>query len=398
MIDKINKELDKLKMSKKYRKRIVNLEAFFTHDFTMQLSIRKDAGKTTQALILGLILYKIKNGECTTEYVRCDKGQITRGNIETLYDVIISNKYIEKLYPGEYNTVIYKQMQRKFYLAYESITDDGNVNIERVSNIPLCHVSCLEDWQKLKSSYNNPYGDFFLFDEFMDTSRATQRMMIELENNISTITRYRDSAHVLMLGNNTDRYSFWWDEFCITKDIPTLDFGGYIEKITELGTTLYCELLEVSEEQKEIIQKKKIRFSGFDTPKMAAFNGLEPWQGSSHPHIPDLDMLDKNKLIYNNIWIRHRNRYVRLNIYYDSEFGYYLFIHFSNEPRFEDGIVLTTEPSHFNETYGFGKACLNQTVISQLNKVVKLIHDRRVYYCSNLVGDLVLDYRKEVAQ
>ena len=44
----INKELDKLGMANRWRNQIVNLDNFLSHDITMQLSIRADAGKTLQ--------------------------------------------------------------------------------------------------------------------------------------------------------------------------------------------------------------------------------------------------------------------------------------------------------------------------------------------------------------
>lgn len=228
-IKKINKEIDKLKMDKIYRNRIVKLDKFFSNDITMQLSIRKDAGKTTQALVLGLILHKLYDG-CTTEYLRSDKEQITKGNIETLYDVILRCGYVEKLFPDQYNTIIYKSMVKKFYLAYASVNDAGERVIEYTSDLPLCHVSCNEEYIRLKSSYNNTRGNYIVYDEFMDSNRATQRQMIELQNNISTIGRGRKECHVLMLGNNTDQYNFWWSEFTIENEITNLKFGGYIEK------------------------------------------------------------------------------------------------------------------------------------------------------------------------
>lgn len=390
----INKELDKLKMPKIYRNRIVNLEKFLSNDITMQLSIRKDAGKTTQALILGLVLYKLY--DCTTtEYLRSDKEQITKGNIETLYDVILNNGYVEKLFPEQYNTIIYKSMVKKFYLAYKSVNDAGESIIEYTSDLPLCHVACNEEYIRLKSSYNNVRGNYILYDEFMDTNRATQRQMIELQNNISTIGRLRPECHVLMLGNNVDQYNFWWSEFCIEKEISSLKFGGYIEKRTELGTTFYCEMLEVSEEQKTLINNKKIRFSGFNTPKMGAFNGIEAWQGSSHPHIPDIDLLQR-KPIYNLLFLRFHNRYVRFNLYYDVDFGYFLYVHDSNPPKKKDCIILTDEPAAFNEMYGIGLSSLNNRHKKVVSKIVSLMQDRRVYYESNSVGDFVTAYLKEV--
>lgn len=394
-IKTINKELDKLKMPKEYRNRIVNLEKFFSNDITMQLSIRKDAGKTTQALILGLVLYKLY--DCTTtEYIRSDKEQITKGNIETLYDVILKNKYVEKLFDN-YNTIVYKSMVKKFFLAYQSVNDDGTTNIEYMSDLPLCHVSCNEEYIRLKSSYNNTRGNFLVYDEFMDSNRATQRQMIELQNNISTITRLRDDAHLLMLGNNINQYSFWWQEFSIENDIQGLTFGGYIEKRTELGTTFYCEMLRVSDEQKQIIKQKKIRFSGFDTPKMGAFNGIEAWQGSSHPHIPYVELLQDNKPIFNLLWIKYRNRYIRLNLYKDKEFGYFVFAHYSNTPKYNDNIILTDEPMYKNEFYGLGTNCTSKHIKQLLCKIFTVINDKRLYFESNSVGDMYKSYIREIS-
>ena len=154
-------------------------------------------------------------------------------------------------------------------------------------------------------------------------------------------------------------------------------------------------MLQISDKQKEIIKAKKIRFSGFNTPKMASFNGLQAWQGSSHPHIPYEDLLN-NTPIYNRIWIKHRNRYIRINIYKDCDFGYYLFLHFSNKPKKEDGIVCTTTPEHYNETYGFGEHCLNKNAKEKLKLFKEIMFDNRIYFSTNSVGDLFLDYKKEI--
>lgn len=87
-IKQINSEIKKLHIPKEYWK--INLESFFNHDYTILLSIRQDAGKTTMSLLLGLVIYKLYG--FTTEYIRNDNAQITQANIETLYDVILKFK------------------------------------------------------------------------------------------------------------------------------------------------------------------------------------------------------------------------------------------------------------------------------------------------------------------
>lgn len=387
---KIEKELNKLDIPKEYRYRMISLDTFFTHDYMMQLSIRQDSGKTTQALLLGLVLHKLYNR--TTMYMRSDAQQITLSNIESLYDVIIECNYIEKLYGGQYNTLVYKSIEHKFYLAKSVADENGKINTQ-VSDDMLCHVVCLEKWKDYKSNVNNPHADFIVFDEFMDSSRATTRQMVELQNNISTFGRLRDSCHVLMLGNNVDRYCFWFEEFCIENDIVNLTFGSYIEKKTALGTSFICELMRVSDSHKEKIVKNKIRFSGFETPKMNAFNGLQEWQGSAHEHIPDNDLL-KNKPVIDNLWIHHRNAYIRIKVYDDTEFGYFIFMHYSNKPKFDDSVILSLKPESNNEFYGFAEYApikLKKT----MQKIIEIIGSRKIYFSTNSVGELFSNYYSE---
>ena len=278
-LNEIKKAIKKLQIPKEYGFKF-DIEAVLTHDFSLIMSIRQDAGKTTQALLLGLVLNYLYG--TTTEYMRSDNEQIRQAKIETMYDVIIKYKYVEKLF-DKYTTITYKRNEKKFYMAH--IDDKGVIDLE--ADKPLCAVHSLEEWKNLKSSYVNPNGDYLVFDEFMDTSRQVNRQVIELQHNISTITRYRPNARVLMLGNNQNKFCFWFEEFEIQKEIESLKFGKSFEKTTELGTTIYGTLIDLSLEKKNEINNRKIRFSGFNTPKMNAFNGLNPWQGEVWKHIPD---------------------------------------------------------------------------------------------------------------
>ena len=111
-LNDINREVKKLKIPKEYWR--IPVEDALKTDYTMLLSIREDAGKTTQALLFGLVLHKLYN--TTTEYLRNDKTQITRKNIETIYKTVRQFKYIEKCYDGKYNDVAYAPTLKRFYL------------------------------------------------------------------------------------------------------------------------------------------------------------------------------------------------------------------------------------------------------------------------------------------
>lgn len=384
---KIKSEIKKLNIPKEYFK--IDLESFFSHDYTILLSIRQDAGKTTQALLLGCVLNKLYG--TTTEYLRNDESQIRQKDIENLYNVVEKFGYIEKIF-HEYNGVEYFPRSKKFILVKRNT--EGEI-INR-SNKPLCVVHSNENWKNIKSSYNSPEGDYIILDEFMDTNRATFGIWSEFMNNISTIGRPdapgRD-PHVLMLGNNTDQYSFWFDDFCISDQIYNLKFGGKIESKTELGTTLCCSLLEASDIQKERLQKKKIKFFGFNTPKAAQFIGSAEWSGKAWPHIEEKP--DYDNCIYRRMYIYHRNRYVQIELFQEEKKGYYLYFHFANKPLYDDNIILRLDPKEIYEIYGIGDYAPERTW-KRIRKIFRLRSENRAYYSSNFVGEIVEDYIKNI--
>lgn len=386
-VKKIRSEIKKLNIPKEYFR--IDLESFFTHDYTILLSIRQDAGKTTQSLILGCVLRKIYG--TVTEYIRNDEAQIRQKDIENLYNVVVKYGYIEKIF-GSYNDVEYAPRSKKFVL----IKRDENGDIIDRDTKPLCVVHSNENWKNIKSSYNSPDGDYIVLDEFMDTNRATYGIWSEFMNNISTIGRPDAPGrepHVLMLGNNTDQYSFWFDDFCISDQIYNLKFGGRIESKTDLGTSLCCSLLEASEVQKERLQKRKIRFFGFNTPKAAQFIGSSEWSGTSWPHIDN--KLDYDNCVFRRLYIYHRNRYIQVEVFFEESRGYYLFLHFSNAPLFDDNIILRLDPREINEVYGMGEYAPEKTW-KRLRKIFRLRSENRAYYANNFVGEIVEDYVKNI--
>ena len=387
-VELVKKEIRKLKIPKEYFK--MNLEEINAHDISMFLSIRKDAGKTTQALIIGMVLNKLYKYEI--EYLRVDDSQTRESNIDNIFDVIIKFDYISKIYDGKWNGIEYKKRTKRFYL----VKREGEDIIAR-SERPILLIHSLQQWSDMKSGYNNTNGNWFVLDEIFDTNRSTSNQILEFANQISTITRERPEARVIMLGNNLNKYSFWFDEFDVMKDIENLNYGGYIDHTTPLGTTLYITLFDISEGKKEDVLKRKIRFFGFNTPKMAAFNGLQAFSGNQWQHVPNDEMLDPKYLLYNRIYIFHRGRYIQICIYYNKK-QEYVFLHWANKPLMDDNIILTASPDAQNRQhiYGFGKLCQNDNIKAKLSLVRSLREQKLWFYSSNSVGDLVHDYFKSI--
>lgn len=370
----------------------IPVEDVLTNDFTILLSIREDAGKTTQSLLFGLVLYKLYG--TTTEYLRNDKTQVTRGKIETLYKTVREHGYIQRCFNDKFNDVEYSPIVKKFFLIKR---DADGVIIDRDTE-PLCVIHATEEAESFKSSYNNPKGDYIVLDEFMDSHRASYNLWIDLMTCISTIGRpgsrgREDRVFCIMLGNNTNEYSQWFDDFCISDKIPDLKYGGVIRWETALGTTGTCRLLEVSERQKEKIKQKRVRFFGFPTKKAAQFIGTAEWSGKSYPH--PKERMDYDNKIYSRLYVLHRDRYIQLELFkYDT--GYQVLAHFSRPPLLEDNIILTLFPEKKCEVYGYGQFQDNKRIKKVIDVYFKLKNENRWLFASNMVGELVEDFQKNI--
>ena len=387
----IEREMDRIGSPKRYR---FPLREIFDHDYAIILSMRQDAGKTTTALLYGLILRKRYN--YPIEYLRNDNSQIRRAAAETLFDTIKKFDYINKIFEGSWNDVNYHYMQHKFYLCKR----DENGEIIEEDNDAVCILHSNEDWSDIKSSYNSPNGNYIILDEVLDSHRATHMLWNEFMNNISTIGRVgsdeerTSKCHVVILGNNTDRFGWIFQDFCISDLIPDLKYGTMIKFKTEMGTDGIVTLMEQSEIQKEKLKNRNIHFFGFNTSKAAQFIGSSEWSSKEYKH-PDF-YIDWKKCIFRRMYIYHRQRYIQLNIFYDDEHRKYFFLHFASEPLKKDNIILTLNPEGPCEFYGICEYEDNKKVSEFVRKAFRLRKENRWYYQSNLIGEIVDDYLKSI--
>lgn len=391
----IQKEVKRLQIPSEFFG--INLEDLKNYQYNMYVSIRQTAGKTTQSLLLGLILIKnFPDQYNRIEYLRLDKSQIVRANIETMFDTIIELGYFKKLYGDAWNWVTYKPQQRKFYLA--KIDEEGTV-IEEASD-PICAVHAIEHSEEYKSSYTNHKGNYIVVDECFETSRPTYQIFVEFLNAISTIGRplspgRADYLRIIMLGNNQDMYSFWFDEFGFDQEeVENLKYGGYITFNTEYNTNGICRMLEQSERHKERIRLKNIPFLGFTSKKAAAFTGLEVWSGKQYKH-PDFELNFEYRL-FQRIYIFHRGRYMQLDFFNDPEKRKFVYAHFSNKPLLEDNIILTLDPRDKQDVYGNGSKDERPSVYDICKRYFMLYSENRWYYQSNKVGSLIEDYLSNI--
>lgn len=392
-IAKIKREIKRLNIPSKYFR--INIDQFFAHDYYMMISIRENAGKTTQNMIFGAVLWKLYG--ITTEYIRSDTAQIRQKGSENLYNTMKALGYLEKLFDGEWNDVEYKVRSRKFFLVHKD--EDGM--IDKVAEEPICCIHSNEEAEDLKSAYNNPKGCFIFYDEFMDSKRPTMNQWTEFMTNISTIGRpetrldektKKPLCHVMMCGNNTNVYSHWFDDFCISEEIAQLKFGHYFEMKTQMGTSMIVYMLDQSDDLKEKVAKGLIHFFGFNTKKSAQFNGITEWSGKTYKHL-DFSIRELRP-IYNRLFIRHRNRLVQLELYKGK--NYFVFAHFASAPLYDDNVILCLDPAEKGEVYGYGTFERNQRIFQLIKTFIRLKYENRWYYSTNFVGEICEDFEKNI--
>ena len=152
----IRKEFRKLKIPTEYYN--PSKSPFDKCKWFINLSDRS-TGKTTNWLLFGMTMNKLYG--TVIQYVRQTNDMITPRNSKNLFDTILDNNYVSKLTEGKYNTIVYKA--KRWYYAK---SDENGEIVEQKNTHFMCMLS-IDNAENYKSSYNAPYGDLIIFDEFI---------------------------------------------------------------------------------------------------------------------------------------------------------------------------------------------------------------------------------------
>ena len=120
---------------------------------------QRSAGKTTNLILLGMILHK--NHGIIIHYIRSREEYITPKNIKDLMSTIQSFGYIEKITDGKYNSCYYHS--RRWY--YCNRDNDGNITEQDNNHFMMC--MSFDNNDSYKSSYTCHVADFIIVDEFI---------------------------------------------------------------------------------------------------------------------------------------------------------------------------------------------------------------------------------------
>lgn len=350
----------------------------------------RSRGKTCETLLL-VILMNWMYGTIG-HYIRYNSETITPKMMRNLMTVIIECGYIDKITGGIWSSCDYHA--KRWYFCNR---DDMGRIIEKSENFFMICMS-LDESDKLKSSYNCPFGDIIIFDEFVQFSGYGYSDFIKFADIVSTIVRKRLCCLIYMLSNTIDITTPWLDELCIRDQVELMQPGDSRYIVTSEGTHLFCEIMsaDISIQRADVNR----RFFGFPNKKLAAITGKGTWATEHYPHIRiktkrdepgkgDEDDEYKPVILFNRLFVNQSGKYIKLQLVRD-ELG--LCVHVLPATRiYKDSIILTagdiTDP---REVFGFGAQG------SAVNAIWRLYKANRFYYATNREGALIRAYIKAV--
>lgn len=341
--------------------------------YVIDLSDRS-RGKTTNKLLVGLILFKLYG--INLQYIRQSAEDCELKNIRKLYETVQDYQYISKIFDDYFNDIRY--IGKRWYLLKR---DENGIQYQCEEDCTFC---CGIDFgMKIKSSYNAPRGDMIFFDEFISNHYGANDFS-NFNDLCKTIIRERQSPVIFLSANTINKNSPWFDEFIIRKDIETMK-QGETKIINTYDTHIYLEILpeDISEERKAVNK----RFWGFPNPKLASITGKGAWATDHYQKIPlyrNDDDVQPQTLI-NCVFIRMSGKYVKLKLVNDVKLGLCVFVTPATKV-YDDSIILTADDIQGRkELFGFGKGTF-------VEKIWKLYDQNKFYYSTNTEGDFVRSY------
>lgn len=327
----------------------------------------RSTGKTTNWVLLGMVMNKMYS--TIIQYIRQDQEMVTPKFLKNFFDVIIANKYVEKITDGKYNSCFYTA--RKWY--YCKIA--GGEIVDKASE-HFMYCLDLDEVEIYKSSYNAPMGDLIIFDEFI-SKRYYPNEFVTFIDLVKTIIRERLSPVIVMLANTTNRYHTYFQELTIQQELLGIKVNEFFTKTTRGGTTIFCELIG----NKNIHRAtQNTMFFGFANPRLASITGGD-WSIDNYPHIEKEDCKTLNKTHY----IEYNNFLVQLELCQNKRLGTFIKAHRANK-TYPDSIIYSIEPiQDKNHRHKFGYNAVDGMIFLLRNR-------NKWYYSTNEVGNVVSSY------
>ena len=272
---KVNKEFDKMM-------RKCNAPAGLYDPTTLPLNeanwfvlmSERSSSKTTQCLLYALLIYKLYGVNFC--YVRQRKNNITKSMYVKLFNVINDTtfNYCGYLTDGQYTHLGVTTTKDVYFYDAE----------EKQSNEPVGVLMDIEEYDRYCSTFNTTKHDIIIFDEF-SWGKYMQDEFLHFCQLIATIRRERISVKIIMLSNTISPYNQYLQELGISTQLAKMKKGQHAVITSQLGTKVYCALLDVEMHKTKEFDRKALSYFGFANESLRALYGGE-WEIKGFKHLP----------------------------------------------------------------------------------------------------------------
>ena len=333
------------------------------------LSERK-TGKTTNLLLLGLLAYW--HFGIVVQYLRSNESMIMNKNIKDIFSTIVQYGYIEKITNGRFNSIYYHAREWKLC----KVDENGEIVEEDIKRCMFC--LSFDNNETYKSTYNEPFGDFIIIDEFIG-KRYRMNEFVDLMDLLSTIIRKRLTAQIFLLANTIDLHSEYFLEFEIEEYVQSMQIGDKDIFTTSGGTNIYVELIKSGEDNTEKSFYNRLYF-GFKNPKINAITG-QGWAVNNYPHIQR-----GYKKLQSGIYIDYHNKLLALDIVIYDDIGLCLNCRKATK-LYDDSIVYSLkEPCDKRYRYYMGQG-------NKLDRfIVDMVESHKIRFQNNACGTMFYNH------
>ena len=336
------------------------------------------SGKTTNWLLVGMILYKMYG--TIIQYIRQTEDMIKPSVAGEIFRVILTygnGMYVKEVTDGKYSG-IYIHWKKAYFCNY-----DDNGKVIDVPETPFLSFLSIDNNFDYKSTYNAPTGDLIMFDEFISKFYRPNEFC-DFMDLCSTIIRKRKTPIIVMLANTIDPHSTYFKELEISREIKKLKVGEHRSSVTEKGTHIYFEIIGLK--QSAIKTQINRLFYGFNNPRLTSITGGEQtWSFDPAPHIVHVEgeeVLDKS------IRIDCGDAMLQVEIVSTDDRGVIVNCHECSNKIYDDTIILTNdEIRDLQHIYGLGRGQFFKWLWT-------LYADNKWYYDTNETASMVKNYIK----
>lgn len=376
--DLVRKNFNKIvpaRIRSKYHNPLVTYPEKYSYYIDMS---DRDRGKTTNKLIIALILYAMYGVQCA--YMRTKSEDIERRNLSTLFDTILENNYIADIFEDGWNSIDYSAYKWTICKVDES----GKIT-DKMPDFAIISIAT-EKAMRYKSRLVLPRADFIVYDEFIEPDYPPYTMQY-FQQNLKTILRSRKSGVIMLSSNAINLTSPWFSDFKIRKQVKSLKQGEHTEICVD-GTTFFVEILpeDLRKEKKEY-NKKYLGFTHGDSMQSITGNGV--WEMRQYPHIKrEFDIITTYA---RNIYITHLGDLLNVELVNIAGIGLCGLVKPASRV-YPDSIIFTNgEILDKRYVYRCGDSRAPTSI------VWRLYRDNRLFYATNECGELLANYYK-VAQ